>query len=145
MTWAVDTATRTLAQEARGEQPDGQSAVVWVMRNRVAAGRWGDNIASVCLWHAQFSGWWCPRGTPPNVYHDPNFAYATGLGDDDPLLVHLRGIMTAVLVAPQDQDPVGGATHYYSIDIAPPNWVDEMVFTVQIGKHRFYKDKGAQV
>ena len=36
-------------------------------------------------------------------------------------------------------DPTKGADHFYSTDIASPSWADEKKFTVQIGKHRFYR------
>ncbi len=136
MTWQTEVAARTLAMEARGEPLEGQQAVAWTMRNRLETGRWGRNLASVCLWHAQFSGWWCPRGKPS--YLDPNFAYACGLMEDDPLLVKMRNVVNSVLAAPAESDPTGGATHYYATSIPEPSWVAEMTFTVQIWRHKFY-------
>lgn len=137
MTWELHTAARTLAQEARGEPVEGQRAVAWTFRNRLATGRWGKSLASVCLWHAQYSGWWCPRGKPS--YHDPNFAYACGLQDDDPLLVKMLAVLNEVLAADQASDPTQSATHYFATSIPDPAWVAEGTFTVQIGKHKFYK------
>ncbi len=137
VTWQTEVAARTLAQEARGEPLEGQQAVAWTMRNRLETGRWGKSLSSVCLWHAQYSGWWCPRGKPS--YHDPNFAYACGLVEDDPVLVKMRGVVNTVLAAPAESDPTQGATHYYATSIPEPDWVARATFTVQIGHHRFFK------
>lgn len=145
MSWERHTAARTLAQEARNQPLAGQQAVAWTFRNRLADGRWGKSLASVCLWHAAYSGWWCPRGKPS--YHDPNFAYACGLQDNDPLLLKLLDVVNAVMVAAQETDPSQGATHYFATSIAAPGWVTgdpehgipAATFTVQIGAHRFYK------
>lgn len=35
----------------------------------------------------------------------------------------------------------GGADHWESTDFKTPPWSKDMTFTVQIGKHRFYKGK----
>lgn len=137
MTWALATAARTLCQEARGEPLEGQQAVAWVLRNRLADGRWGASLASVCLWHAQFSGWWCPRGTP--AYRDPNFAYACDMRDDDPMLIAMSQVLATVLAAEADADPTKKATHYYAESIAPPAWTKGAIFCGQFGKQRFYK------
>lgn len=134
----IEVGARNIAMEARGEPVDGQQAVAWSMRNRLATGRWGASISSVCLWHAAYSGWWCPRGKPS--YRDPNFAYATGLRDDDPVLVKMREILTGVMAADQASDITQGSTHYFSTSMSsPPDWVEGATFTVQIGKHRFFK------
>ena len=139
MTWATQTAARTLAQEARGEPLEGQQAVAWVFRNRLETARWGHSLASVCLWRGQFSGWYVPS--------DPNFAYACGLGDDDPVLVAMEAIVDEVMAADLSSDPTNQSTHYYATSIAAPAWVTgdaargipAATFTVQIGAHRFYK------
>lgn len=137
MSWERHTAARTMVMEARGEPLPGQEAIVWVLRHRLATGRWGKSLASVCLWHAQFSGWWCPRGAVP--FHDPNFAYACGLQDDDPMVTKMLAILDGVLAADMASDPIQGATHYYATSISEPSWVAGAIFTVQIGRHRFYK------
>ncbi len=41
-----------------------------------------------------------------------------------------------------DQDPTGGATHYYASGTDVPSWSDPAtgsIFCTQIGRHRFYK------
>lgn len=129
-------AARTLAQEARGEPLPGQVAVAWVLRNRLESGRWGNSLSSVCLWHAQFSGWWCPRGTP--AYHDPNFAYACALHDDDPIIMHMLDVLQGVLTG--DTDPTDGADHYYAMSIPAPAWVAGAIPCGQFGSQLFFKD-----
>lgn len=130
MSWALEVAARTLAQEVRGEPPEGQSAVAHVLKNRLASGRWGHSLASVCLWRGQFSGWYVPS--------DPNFAYACGLQDSDPILVKMRGVMQAALDAPAD--PTRGATHYVNLSVVTPAWVQGATVCGKFGHHTFYKD-----
>lgn len=131
MTWGLETAARTLWQEARGEPLEGQQAVAWTFRNRLQDGRWGKSLASVCLWKGQFSGWYMP--------HDPNFALACGLLDDDATLAKMRAVVTDVMTAPAVQDPTHGATHYLNDAVANPAWDDKATFCCKIGRHKFYK------
>lgn len=130
MTWAFDIAARTLCQEARGEPIEGQTAVAWVIKNRLATGRWGHSLASVCLWRAQFSGWYVPT--------DPNFAYACALPDNDPTLSHMQSVMQTVLDSATD--PTNGATHYFAVSIPEPPWAAGATFCGQFGHQRFYKN-----
>jgi spore germination cell wall hydrolase CwlJ-like protein len=129
MTWALDVAARTLAQEVRGEPPEGQSAVAHVIKNSLATGRWGHSLASVCLWRGQFSGWYVPS--------DPNFAYACGLQDSDPILAKMRGVMQAALDS-QD-DPTQGATHYANLSVVNPMWVQGAIPCGKFGHHSFFR------
>lgn len=130
MTFDEQVATRTLAQEARGEPLEGQQAVAHVLKNRLVSGRWGKSLASVCLWRAQFSGWYMP--------HDPNFAYACSLRDDDAMLVHMLDVLNGVLA--RTSDPTGAAMWYYAKSIAPPAWVKGATFCGQFGNQLFYRD-----
>lgn len=135
MTWIIETAARTLYQEARGEPRDGQRAVAHVLWNRVRDGRWGPNLATVCLWRAQFSGWYVPS--------DPNFKAACTLSDGDDLL---GALTTIILVAEHEQDLTGGALFYYSNSMQnAPNWSKTMTFKGQFGNQKFWSDKGALV
>jgi N-acetylmuramoyl-L-alanine amidase len=120
MDWNLSTAARTLFQEARGEPLDGKQAVAATIVNSLRTGRWGDTLASVCLWHGRFSGWWCPRTVAGKAFHDPNFAAACHLRDDDPVLVAMAGLVSAAL---NGEDPTGGATHYFAKSIPAPAWV----------------------
>lgn len=133
--WSKTIAALTLAQECRGEPIEGQTAVAWTLKNRLASGRWGATLASVCLWRAQFSGWYSPRGTPPA--QDPNFAYACNLADNDPTLSHMQSVLQTVLDS--TNDPTGGATHYYAESIAAPVWVQGAVPCGKFGHQLFYK------
>ena len=112
MTFDEHNAGRTLAMEVRGEPPEAQSAVAHVLINRLKTGKWGHTLAAVCLWRNQFSGWAYPS--------DPNFAYACGLRDDDPVLVKMLGVLhdapCPVLVAP-------------SVTAGTTTWVDDRVAT----------------
>jgi spore germination cell wall hydrolase CwlJ-like protein len=136
MTFAEQVAARTLAQEARGEPLIGQQAVAQVLVNRLHTGRWGKSLASVCLWHAQFSGWYVPS--------DPNFAYACDLADDDPVLVHMAGLIDTALACADD--PTDGATHYFANSMpVPPAWSQTMRFCGQFGNQSFYSDQPPKV
>lgn len=134
-TFDMDVAARTLCQEARGEPLDGQQAVAHVIKNRLASGRWGHSLSSVCLWRAQFSGWYSLRGTP--AVADPNFAYACGLPDNDATLSHMKSVMQVAM--DNETDMMAGAMFYYANSIPPPAWVDETQFCGQWGHQRFYR------
>jgi len=131
MSWAFDVAARTLAQEVRGEPLVGQQSVAYVIKNRLASKRWGNSLATVCLWPYQFSGWRGPQ--------DPNFTYACTLPDNDATLDHMRSVLQVALDSLAD--PTGGATHYYnsSIVIQPPAWVQGATLCGQFGNQLFYK------
>jgi N-acetylmuramoyl-L-alanine amidase len=132
MSWALETAARTLCQEARGEPLDGQQAVAYVIKNRLESDRWGKSLASVCLWRAQFSGWYVPS--------DPNFAYACDLPDDDATLSHMMSVMQVVMDS--NIDPTGGALFYYANSMpAPPSWAATMRFCGMFGHQSFYSDQ----
>lgn len=137
--WNMLTAARTLYQEARGEPLPGQQAVAHAQVNRLKDGRWGDNLASVCLWHAAFSGWFSPREVNGKPFHDPNFAAACALADDNPELVALAAILQAAVDG--QIDPTGGATHYHAKALPPPPWAKPpAIFCGQFGTQLFYKN-----
>lgn len=129
MTWALDVAARTLWQEVRGEPIEGKQAVAHVLWNRVKSGRWGPNLATVCLWRGQFSGWYMPK--------DPNFKAACVLPDNDDNLIALRWIVQA---AEHDTDPTNGATHYVNLSVVEPEWIKGATLCGKFGHHTFYKD-----
>jgi spore germination cell wall hydrolase CwlJ-like protein len=132
MSFVLDVAARTLWQEARGEPAAGQVAVAHVMWNRVRDGRWGPNLATVCLWRAQFSGWYMPS--------DPNFKGACTLADNDPLLGRLQQL---IIDAEHADDPTGGALFYYSTSLKDaPSWSKTMTYKGQWGRQKFWTDRG---
>lgn len=134
--WALQTAARTLWQEARGEPLAGQEAVAWVLRNRMFSGRWGHSLASVCLWHAQFSGW---------SSADPNFRLACEIDDDAPALNDLVNLINSIMSATPDADPTGGALFYFADSMAvPPSWSGSMHFCGQFGHQKFFTDRPPQ-
>jgi hypothetical protein len=129
MSWTLEVAARTLCQEVRGEPLEGQKAVAYVIKNRLATGKWGHSLASVCLWRGQFSGWYVPS--------DPNFAYACSLADDDPVLIHMQSMMQEALDSAND--PTGGADHYVNLSVANPAWVQGAIHCGKFGRQDFYK------
>lgn len=131
MTFSRDIAARTLWAEARGEPEDGQRAVAHVMVNRVKDGRWGPNLASVCLAPLQFSAW---------NSRDPNRLAMAKLPDDDMILTKLAGMIAAA--ATGEPDPTGGALFYYNPDsVEAPSWAAEMIQVAKIGHHLFFKER----
>ena len=137
--WNLLTAARTLWQEARGEPLEGQIAVAHAIVNRRNSGRWGSTLAEVCLSRAQFSGWYSPRGSAPNVTHDPNFPAACRLADADPLLQSLAAL---IIAAESEADPTDGANNYYAASMnTPPAWATTMEPVGKIGNQFFFKPK----
>jgi spore germination cell wall hydrolase CwlJ-like protein len=130
MTWAMDVAARTLWQEVRGEPAEGQVAVAHVIKNRLESGRWGRNLATVCLWRGQFSGWFSPA--------DPNFAGVCLLPDNDPELMKMWQVMHEVMQS--WTDPTNGATHYCNLGIVHPGWIKDATHCGKFGNHTFFKD-----
>lgn len=43
------------------------------------------------------------------------------------------------VVDSSEADPTSGATHYFSVDIAPPAWATPDKFTIALGAFRFYR------
>lgn len=114
--------------EASGEGDEGMIAVAYVLLNRMKDGRWGDNLAEVCLAPEQFSCW--------NT-NDPNRKRMARMKNADPLAL---GALSALGKAFRGAivDPTLGATHYYSTDVGEPDWAAKGHFLIQIGKQRFY-------
>lgn len=126
-----DTLARTIWGEARGESFNGQIAVAWVVLNRLAKGGYGTTIEEVCKKPWQFSCW--------NT-SDPNRAKIENLVDEDHDFFRAKGI--AALVMTKDfSDPTDGSTNYFADSIDPPSWSRQMVPTVTIGRHRFFRDE----
>lgn len=145
-----DIATRTIAGEARGESIEVQTATAHVILNRAAAARaWQErrgkrhplygtgDLVSACKQRYQFSCW--NEG-------DPNRAAIEAM---TPATMAYRTAYAALLgaAAPGSQDPTRGATHYHTIAkpkaayLWPPSWAQTLVHTVDVGPHRFYREK----
>lgn len=132
MTFSRDIAARTLWMEADSEPEAGQRAVAHAMVNRVKLGKWGPNLASVCLAPYQFSAW--------NT-KDANRLRMAKLADDDPLLLKLAAMIQAA--ATGESDPTQNSTHYYNPDIVPipPDWTAPPSQLVgKFGSHLFYRN-----
>lgn len=134
----IETVTRTLWGEARGEGFEGMVAVAWVIRNRVELdlgddGRrdwWGEGYTGVCKAPMQFSCW------NPN---DRNFPYMVGRNVIPSGEWAVARQAALAVMDGQQADPTGGATHYHATRIQPPNWVRSMELTATVGRHVFYK------
>ena len=103
---------RTLQAEAGNQGPEGMLAVGAVIRNRAAAGKYGDGLQGVIMKPGQFSAWngateYRNGEQGQNMNFQPN---AEALAAADAVL------------AGQYEDVTGGATHYYNPDISQPKW-----------------------
>jgi spore germination cell wall hydrolase CwlJ-like protein len=128
MAYDRELATMTVYMEASGEGPEGMLAVAYVLVNRKDVH--GGTLASVCLRPFQFSCW--------NT-DDPNRGRIAALNDDDLTLAQAENAVTTA-INETESDPTRGATNYYATSMrTPPDWASRMTFTVEIGKHRFYK------
>lgn len=120
----------TIRAEAEGEPLEGLHGVGWVIRSRFEKKffGWKNGIAAICLMPKQFSCW-----------NDDYRRRLTGLFDLDNTLYEYvaLGIMSG-----QIPDPTNDADHYFADYITPPAWADESKFTVQIGRHKFYRLRG---
>lgn len=136
----IDTATRTLWGECRGEPTLGQQAVAWVIRTRATwkpdLQWWGHNVTEVCwkcrknqrgVYVYQFSCW-DPNG--------PEYKGLVSLAPDDQEYLTLREIVRAVM-AGEVEDPTHGATHYERPD-AGAMWAQNHKPSAVIGKHEFF-------
>lgn len=129
MAFSIELGVATIVMEASNQGEDVLLAVAFVLLNRIKDGRWGTNLASVCLAPEQFSCW--------NT-KDPNRKRIAEMRNDDPnLLTAKKVLLDASNGAP---DPSLGATHYYSTDIPEPDWVPGARFLVQLQDIRFYNE-----
>ena len=131
MAFDREIAALTIRCEAEGESHEGKVAVAASFFNRLAAGRFGKTIASVCLHRMQYSEW---NADPVD---NRNLVRVAESADDDPINADC---LAAYDEAAAGADPTGGATHYFAVSIPAPNWAATGEFTVQIGHHLFYKN-----
>ncbi|MCP1337269.1 cell wall hydrolase [Futiania mangrovi] len=138
----MDVLARTIWGEARGEAPEGRTAVAWVIRNRAALAAermarkatphplFGDgSLAGACKARWQFSCW--------NA-NDPNRGPMLAVGFADAAFADAFAVACRVLHAAVP-DPTGGATHYHNHRIEP-HWTRGARPTAMIGRHVFYTD-----
>lgn len=129
----LDTLTRTIYGEARGESREGKIAVGWVIRNRASRSAFATSlvgqpgaIARVCRAPWQFSCW---NADDPNL---PKLLDMKTTGSDEEIV--------AMAVLGTTPDPTIGADHYHTISIKP-YWAPYMRKTVTIGNHVFYNSQ----
>lgn len=129
----------TLFGEARGEPPEGRTAVAWVVKNRAAARTL--TIQDVCLQKHQFSCWW---GRDRNSLELLARAEAVlrGTNAGDTAWLETAAIAHRVLLGSGD-DPTGGSDHYMTTALyrSPqcPAWAKGMTVTTAIGRHTFLR------
>jgi N-acetylmuramoyl-L-alanine amidase len=114
-------------REARGEGQDGIRAVIHVIANR--SKERGMNWAQIVYQSLQFSSMTYP--------HDPQLcAVPRPMDISFPNCYQLADL----IYADRDEDLTMGATFYYATSIPPPEWAAGMIFTVQIGSQKFYRE-----
>lgn len=115
-------------REARGEHVPAQLGVLWTIYNR-----------------SKTSAWW--NGNKPNdpvaVVLMPKQYSSFNPGDPNsvkfPAMVDAAWLDIVDMVEAPSPDPTSGATHYYSTDIAAPDWAEHMSCTASIGAFKFYR------
>ena len=128
-----DLLTVLMLGEGRGEPIEGRIAIGNVVKNRVKSRKWdGTTYWEVILMPKQFS-----------CFDDSNVDYMIEIlgKPNDPLrketLWIAHGIHGRFIL-----DNTKGAFNYHAGWLNPyPSWAKNMVKTVQIGNHIFYKDK----
>ena len=129
MAYDTELATMTVFMEASGEGPAGMLAVAWVIVNRKNR-TYAHTLAAICLEPFQFSCW--------NT-DNANRIRVAQINDLDSTLGEAEYAVTTAVNGSMP-DPTHGAVNYYSTSMrTPPDWAKRMTFTVEIGKHRFYK------
>lgn len=121
----VDYLARTGFGEARGEGLEGMRRAMHVVKNRAGAGP----IEPVVTAPKQFSAW------NPG---DPNRAKMLAVTEQDKDFA--AALKLAVLIlSGRDQDPTGGATHYFNPRAVRPEWAKAMESLGEYGQHVFLK------
>ena len=115
--------------EARSEPVQGQAAVAHVVLNRVASGRWPDDVCSVVhqgyekgRFKCQFT-WYCD-GKPDEPTEILAWAKSVLVANQ---------VLTGVV-----PDVTNGATHYHARYVNP-YWSASLSKTVTYGSHLFYR------
>ena len=115
--------------EARSEPLQGQAAVAHVVLNRVASGRWPDDVCSVVhqgyekgKFKCQFT-WYCD-GKPDEPTEILAWAKSVLVANQ---------VLTGVV-----PDVTNGATHYHARYVNP-YWSASLSKTVTYGSHLFYR------
>ncbi len=113
--------TRAIYHEARGESPDGMTAVGYVILRRLALGRWGTTICEVVEAPDQFS--WHSDGKPDAP------------ADLGAYRVALHAAVQVLTGRAEDTSRL--ATHYYAHALTTPAWAASLIPTAIVGGHTF--------
>ena len=133
----LDTLTRTIWGEARGELYGDRVAIANVVMNRFRSDKWfsANTVAGVCRKPYQFSCW--------NM-SDPNRPGLLNVNPADPVFSECMEIATQALDGALP-DITFGSTHYFAGSWQPwhliknkPEWAKGKMPVVRIGKHFFY-------
>ena len=130
----------TVYGEARNQSVSGLQAVLSVIRNRVASGRWGQTWNDIVFAPKQFSCW--NEG-------DPNREMLLQLGTD--MLSHTKHLnpildvclwLADKMVKQEYPSNVADATHYFAPSVVDmPNWAKApAIRRTIIGAHAFYSN-----
>lgn len=131
----LDTMARTMWAEARGDLGPGEEAVGFVIAHRAERHWAGDLLGKpgavdrVCREPWQFSCW--------NV-DDPNLPQLEALTEAQ--LEPVKDVCDRILNG-VDQDPTGGADHYYAMGSPVPSWASAYAETAHIGHHLFFNSQ----
>lgn len=117
--------------EASNASPDERRAVMHTFFNRIADGRFGKTVASVCLKRYQFSEWNDDKGDNANLER------AASASDHDPIILECLADFDAILAG--SPDTTGAATHYHDKSISPPNWTVGATVSLETKKFIFYR------
>lgn len=127
-----DAMIRTVLTEAASNDPMGWAAVASTIRNRLAAGKYGDTPAAVVTAPNQFEVWSNGRAQKEGGPSNPNYEAAGRIVD---------------AVAQGLPDPTTGATHFYSpsgqaaMGRSAPGWGKNPI--ANIGGQLFFAPQGA--
>lgn len=126
----IDLMARTIYGEARGEGENGMQAVANVIMNRVNAGAWyGRTVEEVVKKPRQFSCW---------NDGDPNKKVIETVNSGNSIFARALQIAKNAYYG-KIQDLTLGATHYHAANIVP-TWAGDLIQTIKIGSHVFYKE-----
>jgi len=114
--------------ESRGESKIGQESVAWVTLNRVASGKFPNNVCDVVWEDKQFS--WTHDGKSDKPKDQEAWLLAQKIANQ---VIDTYGV---------ESDPTEGAIFFHS-DYVNPYWTDKVTKVVQIDNHIFYKEESS--
>lgn len=133
--------------EARNQDLIGKVAVASVVRNRVertAAHRQKRRL-DLPLWKRVILNPWdfsCfdDQGGQLNYNRVVDYAQALAANQpiDKPLTIELS-VLVNLCLSGLLVDPTGGATHYHTVGLTPPNWATDDAVVYRDANHIFYK------